>query len=390
LPIRMSDRLECIAVSGILRMIGIARTMPDAIGLHVGEPDFPTPDHIRKAAADFILKGRIKYVPSPGIPDLRELIARKLKTENGIAVEASDIQVTAGASQAIFFAVAALVNPGDEVIAIEPCFGNFDGTVRICNGFPVKVPYKMRDGYAVVDEKALAKAVTPRTRAIIINSPNNPTSTILPKEELEKIAKIAIANNIVVISDEPYDHIVYDGVKPISIATLPGMADLTITMNSFSKTYAMTGMRIGYLALKDQKIVQKLAALQENNMICLSPVIQEAAKAALTGPQDCVEEMRREFEKRRDFLLKRLGEIEGIHIQRPRGAFYFFPDISGFGLRSYDFCEELMMKAHVLTVPGTNFGSSGEGHIRISFATDLKTLAEGMDRLERFTKELRK
>lgn len=389
MPIRMADRLSCISVSGILRMIMVARTLPDVIGLHVGEPDFPTPEHIMEAAADFLRRGRVKYVPSQGLPDLREGIARKLKTENGVQVEGSDIIITAGATEAIFLAVMATTDPGDEVIVFEPGFGNFSGTTRIASAFPVRLGYRVEDGFARVDEEALREAISPRTRAMVINSPNNPTGSVFPREELEKIAEVAIPNEVAVISDEVYDRIVYDGVRPVSMASIPGMEELTITLNSFSKTYAMTGLRIGYLATPNKTLMEKLCALQENVMICVSPLVQAAALTALTGPQECVEEMRQMFDKRRGFLLKRLGEIDGVHPGRPRGAFYFFPDVSSLGLSSAEFCERLMMDAHVLTVPGTTFGEVGEGHIRISFATSVETLGKGMDRLEAFLEGLR-
>ncbi|MFQ6075631.1 MAG: pyridoxal phosphate-dependent aminotransferase, partial [Candidatus Bathyarchaeia archaeon] len=287
MPIKVADRLSCISVSGILRMIMVARTLPDVVGLHVGEPDFPTPAHIMESAADFLRSGRVKYVPSQGLPDLREAIARKLKTENDVQVEASDVIVTAGATEAIFLAVMATTDPGDEVIVFEPGFGNFSGTARVASAFPVRLGYRVEDGFAKVDEAALREAVTPRTKAMVINSPNNPTGSVFPRGELEKIAEVAIPNNIAVISDEVYDRIVYDGVKPVSMAAIPGMEDLTITLNSFSKTYAMTGLRIGYLATPNEALMQKLMALQENVMICVSPLVQAAALTALTGPQEC-------------------------------------------------------------------------------------------------------
>ncbi len=389
MPIRMADRLSTLSVSGILRMIAVARTLPDVVGLHVGEPDFPTPNHIINATVDFLRKGRIRYVPSQGLPDLREAIAKKLSTENDLKAEANDIIVTAGATEAIFLSVLATANPGDEVIVFEPGFGNFSSTSRVADAFPVRIPYTIRDGYARIDEEALKRAVSPRTKAMIINWPNNPTSSVLPKEELEKIAKVAAHNNITVIADEIYDRIVYDGFKPVSMATMPGMEDLTITINGLSKTYAMTGLRIGYLAAKNQPLLQKLMALQEQVMICVSPAVQAAGLTALTGPQEGVEKMRHEFEARRDFLLKRLGEIEGVAFERPRGAFYFFPDISRFGLSAADFCEKLMMDAHVLMVPGTTFGEAGAAHVRISFAASIETLSEGMNRLEKFLRGLR-
>lgn len=369
-------------------MVKIASTIPDVIRLHVGEPDFPTPSHIIDATSEFLQSRKIGYVPSQGLPDLRDAIAKKIRKIEGLDIDSSNIIVTIGATQAVYMATHTIVDAGDEAIVFEPGFDAFKSVVRLANATPVIVPYAIRDGFAIIDEEVLEEAVTPRTKLIIINSPNNPAGVVFLESELRKIAEMAVSNNIAVISDEVYNQIVYDGVKATSIATLPGMKDLTITVNSFSKTYAMTGFRIGYIAVQDEALVQKLCAFQEYNGICVSPLVQAAALAALNGPQDCVEIMKQEYDRRRNFLYKRLNEIRGIKVERTRGAFYSFPDLSDFGLSSKEFCNRLMKEAHVLMVPGSNFGKAGEGHARISFATSIENLDEGMRRLESFLKKI--
>lgn len=377
----ISRKVQELPTSGIRVIFEKARQMKDVIGLEIGEPDFDTPIHIKEAAKKALDEGFTHYTPFTGIEELRMAIAEKVKAENGIDADPhKEIAVTPGACSAIYCAVLSTINPGEKVLIPDPGWPHYESCVKIAGGIPEHYPLLEENDFRV-DVDDLSKRVDERTKAIIINSPNNPTGSVLTRKDLEGIAQIAQKNDLVVISDEVYEKIIYDDTEHISIASLPGMFERTITVNALSKTYAMTGWRIGYVIAKEE-IISQMAKLILYTSTCANSIGQKAAIAALRGPQDCVYEMVREYKRRRDFIVKKLNEIPGISCKMPSGAFYVFPNIKQYGMPSFDFVLHLLEKAKVSMVPGSSFGEHGEGYVRISYATSLKNLEEAMDRLE--------
>jgi aspartate aminotransferase len=361
-------RCESINLSEIRKMFDI--TAKDAINLSLGEPDFDTPLHIREAVKAALDKGFTHYTSNKGIIELREAISCKLKDENEIEADPESILVTVGASQALYISLQALVNKGDEVLIPDPGFLSYDAFVKLAEGKMVPISLKEENEFRMTPENVLNK-ITKKTKAIILNSPSNPTGAVMQKEDIKGIAEIAEDHNIYLISDEVYEHILYEG-KHYS----PGRyTENVITINAFSKTYAMTGFRIGYMAAKPE-ITEELLKVHQYNVACASSLSQIAGLEALIGPQECVGEMVAEFKRRRDLVVKRLNEM-GIRIKAPEGAFYVFPKVPN----SQEFVNEAIKKA-VIIVNGSSFGKCGENHFRISYAASYEKLVEAMDRLE--------
>jgi len=383
----LSDRLELVNPSEIRKLFDLAQGVEGLISLGIGEPDFDTPEHIKEYAKEALDKGMTHYGPNAGLPMLREAIARKLKKQNSIDVDPkSEIMVLVGANQAFIMGLAAFLRDGEEVLIPSPMFVSYAPAVILAGGKPVEVPtYEENEFRLSVDD--LEKYVSEKTRALIINSPNNPTGAVLTKKDLEEIADFAIEHDLMVFSDEVYEHFVYDGAKNYSIASLDGMFERTITINGFSKTFAMTGWRLGFVAAPAW-IIEKMTRFQMYNATCPVTFAQYAAAKALRDERSwkAVEEMRKEYDRRRNLVWKRLNEM-GLPTVKPKGAFYIFPRIKDTGLTDKEFSELMLKEARVAVVPGSAFGKAGEGYIRISYATAYEKLEEAMDRMEKVLKE---
>jgi len=379
----ISRRLETIPRSGIREIFDMARGIPDLVHLELGEPDFPMPDHITEAAIQALRSGFTKYTPNAGIEELREAISEKLKRENEIEAEPNgEILVTAGSMEALSMSILSTVNEGDEVVIPDPGYVSYVAQVLFAGGIPVSVPLLETDDFRLTVEN-LEKVVTTKTRLVMMNYPSNPTGAISRQEDVKEIADFVTDRNILVVSDEPYERFIYPGGRHHSIAALPGMLERTITVFSFSKTYAMTGMRVGY-AVSGRELIRQMTKLQEHYVACVNSVAQKAAIAALRGPQTCVDDMLKEYTRRRDLVLDGLSRIQIITCRKPAGAFYAFPNITKSGQNSRTFVRNLLKEAKVATVPGAAFGKLGEGHIRLSFATSTENVKEALKRLAEY------
>ncbi|NJE03314.1 pyridoxal phosphate-dependent aminotransferase [Thermococcus sp. MV11] len=383
----LSDRLELVNPSEIRKLFDLAQGVEGLISLGIGEPDFDTPEHIKEYAKEALDRGMTHYSPNAGIMMLREAIARKLKEQNGIEADPkSEIMVTVGANQAFIMGLAAFLREGEEVLIPSPMFVSYAPAVILAGGKPVEVPtYEENEFRLSVDD--LKKHVSEKTRALIINSPNNPTGAVLTRKDVEEIADFAVEHDLMVFSDEVYEHFVYDGARNYSIASLDGMFERTITVNGFSKTFAMTGWRLGFVAAPAW-IIEKMTRFQMYNATCPVTFAQYAAAKALDDPRSwkAVEEMRREYDRRRNLVWKRLNEM-GLPTVKPKGAFYIFSRVRDTGLTDKEFSELMLKEARVAVVPGSAFGKAGEGYIRISYATAYEKLEEAMDRMEKVLRE---
>ncbi|UCG37312.1 MAG: pyridoxal phosphate-dependent aminotransferase [Candidatus Bathyarchaeota archaeon] len=386
---KRADRLRNIKASGIRRLFSLVQSMPDLISLGLGEPDFTPPTHVLEAAKQALDEGKTHYPPTNGIHELREALAKKFTREYGLFFNPdSEILVTVGATQAVFIALLAFVNPGDEVIIQDPGFVCYEPAVLLAGATPISVPTLKSDGFKP-DINAVTSLLTDKSRAIIINSPNNPTGSVLSYDELSELSKLAVENDLIVVSDEVYEKITYDNVKHHCLATFPGMRERTVVVNSFSKTYAMTGFRVGY-ALGPEELISSMLLVQQFSVACVDGPAQYAATAALDGPQGFVREMVSHFDKRRKLVFKRLNEIAGFNCSLPKGAFYAFPDINDFGISSADFSEFLLKEARVIVTDGASFGKHGEGFVRLSFATAFEKIKEALDRIERTVNKMQR
>ncbi len=353
----------------------------DVLSFGAGEPDFNTPEHIVQAAVEALNKGQTRYTESAGLLELREAIAAKLLIDNGLQYEPSQISVNCGAKHSCYNAIAAVINPGDEVIIPAPYWTSYPEMVKMVGGVPVVVETKAENGWKMTPEE-FEDAMSPMTKLIIINSPGNPTGSVYSKEELTKIAEIAAAEDILILSDEIYEKLVYAGQQHVSIASLgKEVADITITVNGFSKAYAMTGWRLGYTAAP-KKIAEAIDTIQSHTTSNPTTFAQFGAIAALQGDQQIVSDMRDEFDVRRQYMLSRFQNIKKLTVTEPLGAFYFLVGIESFGIKSVNFCEKLLSKGKVAAVPGIAFGA--EYTARFSYATGLDVINAGMDRFEEF------
>ncbi|RLF16252.1 MAG: pyridoxal phosphate-dependent aminotransferase [Thermoprotei archaeon] len=385
---RLSERALTIKSSGIRRLFDLAQRTPGIISLGIGEPDQDTPPHVKEAAKRALDEGYTHYTPNAGFPDLREALAEKLRRDNNIDVTPDEVIVTGGGGTgALMLSLMCLVNPGDEVLIPDPGFVVYEAAVLMAGGKPVYVPLREEDDFRMLPEE-VERRITPRTKCIIINTPSNPTGGVLEEEDLKGIAELAIRHDLFVVSDEVYEKLVYDGHRHVSMASLPGMKERTVTVNSFSKTYAMTGWRIGYAA-GPKELIDQMVKLQQFTMVHAPAVSQRAALAALKGPQNFVEEMVKEYDRRRRFIVDKLNSIEGLSCIKPKGAFYAFLNIKGLGLSSEEAAMKLLERAKVVTVPGVAFGPSGEGYLRISYSRPIDQLEEACNRIEVAIKSLR-
>ncbi len=381
----LSNRVKNIKPSGIRRFFDIASTMEGVISLGVGEPDFSTPWVIRKAAIKVLERKQVVYGPNLGIAPLRQAIADKLKANHGVEYDAANqVIVTVGGSEAIDLAIRGMIDPGDEVLVVEPCFVCYAPLVELVGGVAVPVPTRLENNFKLTVED-LKDKVTDRTKLLILPFPNNPTGAIMTREDLEPIAEFLRGTDIMVLSDEIYSELTY-GRKHCSIIELPDMAERTIYVNGFSKAYAMTGWRLGYVAAPEP-IIHQIFKIHQYGIMCSPYISQNAAIEALTSCDNEVAAMVKEYNIRRSYLVNEFNRL-GLTCFNPEGAFYVFPCIKSTGLSSEEFCERLLFEEKVAVVPGSAFGDSGEGYIRISYAYSLKHLMEAISRIEKFINRL--
>ena len=382
----LSNKIKNIKPSGIRKFFDIAGTMEGVISLGVGEPDFSTPWVIRKAAIQVLERKHIVYGPNKGLAPLRQAVSDRIKKKHGIEYcPDNEIIVTVGGSEAIDLAVRGLLDPGDEVLVVEPCFVCYAPLVELMGGVAVPVPTRIENNFKLTVEDFRDK-VTDRTKLLILPFPNNPTGAVMTKEDLEPIAEFLRDTNIMVLSDEIYSELTY-GRKHFSIIELEGMRERTIYVNGFSKAYAMTGWRLGYVTAPEP-IITQISKIHQYGIMCSPYISQNAAIEALTSCDAEVAKMVDEYNVRRRFLVREFNRL-GLTCFDPEGAFYVFPCIKSTGLSSEEFCERLLFEKKVATVPGSAFGASGEGYIRISYAYSLKHLMTAMERIEEFLGTLR-
>ena len=357
----------------------------DIYSFGAGEPDFDTPEHIKLAAIEALNAGFTKYTPSSGTAELRAAISEKFKRDNNLDYKPSEIIVSNGAKQSCFNAILAVCGEGDEVIIPAPFWLSYPEMVRLAGAEPIIVQTTQENDWKITPEQ-FEEAMSPRTKMIIINSPGNPTGSVYTKEELRSIVEVAADEEIMILSDEIYESLTYDGAEHVSIASLtPEARDLTITVNGFSKAYAMTGWRIGYLGAPE-KIAKAIDSLQSHSTSGPCSFAQKGALAALAGDQQCVAEMREEFNIRREYIYERLSAIPNVTAVKPKGAFYILANISNLGMSSTNFADRLLSKANVAVVPGIAFGD--DRVVRFSYATGLDVIKPGLDRFEEFCKTL--
>ena len=380
----VSDKIKNIKPSGIRKFFDIANSIEDCISLGVGEPDFDTPWHITEEGIYSLEQGRTFYTSNQGLPELREEISKWNKRKYNLDYSKDEIIITCGGSEAIDNALRATINPGDEVIILEPNYVCYEPDIILAGGVPVKIKLKNENQFSLTPEE-LESVITNKTKILLMNYPNNPTGAIMNKSDLEKIAKVIIKHDLLVITDEIYSELTYEG-NHCSIGSLPNMKERTITINGFSKAYSMTGWRLGYV-MGPKEIMEQVKKIHQFVIMSAPTISQYAGLEALRNGDNDIERMKKEYDKRRKYLLKEFNRL-GLPCFEPKGAFYIFPDIRKYNMSSEEFATELLNKEHVVVVPGTAFGDSGEGFIRISYAYSLDALKEAIKRIERFIKSL--
>ena len=376
----LSKAITEIQPSGIRRFFDAASTMSNGISLGVGEPDFDTPWHVREEGIYSLEKGRTFYTGNSGLLELREEIGRYLDRRFGLSYSADEILVTVGGSEAIDIGFRTMLDPGDEVIIPEPCYVSYLPCVKLAGGVPVRLPLEEKDQFKLTKEKLLS-AITDKTKVLVLPFPNNPTGAILNREELQIIADIVKEHDLFVMSDEIYSELNYEGGH-VSIASIPGMRERTIVINGFSKSYAMTGWRLGYAA-GPKEIVKQMLKIHQFVIMCAPTTSQYAAIEALRNGDEDVRRMRESYDERRRFLVNALNEM-GLPCFYTIVAFYVFPNISAFGMTSEEFARRLLEQERVAVVPGTAFGECGEGFLRISYAYSIDNLKKALDKIEKF------
>ena len=382
---RFAERMGRLTTAASFDMLARGRALEakgrSIIHLGIGEPDFDTPGFIRKAADAALAAGWTHYGPAAGLPEFRQLIAKTWRARRGIACEAANVVVTPGAKPVLFFAMLATLEPGDEVLIPSPAFPTYASVAEFLGARVVPVPLVAARGFDL-DLAALRARITARSRMLVLNSPHNPTGGVLPPATLAAIAELAREHDLLVVSDEIYSEMVYEGESP-SIATLPGMAERTVVVDGFSKTYAMTGWRLGF-GIMPEPLAKHMGALMNNSNSCTATFVQKAGEAALTGPREEVKAMLAEFRARRALVVAALNAIPCVSCASPAGAFYVFPRIEAPGMTSGELADRLLDEVGVVTLPGTGFGAEGEGHLRLSYANSQANLREGLQRLATF------
>jgi aminotransferase len=383
----IANHVRDIPKSGIRDFFEIVQSMHDVISLGIGEPDFHTPWRIREAAIYSLERGHTGYTSNLGLPALREKISTYVTKHFKVTYDPkTEIIVTVGVSEAIDLALRALLNPGDEVLYHEPCYVSYSPSVALAHGKAVSVPTRAEENFTLTAE-ALAGKITPQSKVLMLNFPCNPTGATQTRAELEKIAKLCIQHDLVVLTDEIYSELTYDGAEHVSIAALPGMRERTVFLHGFSKAFAMTGFRVGY-ACAPPILTEAMMKVHQYAILCANTMAQDAAIEALDSGARDVEAMRKEYELRRNFIVRSLNDM-GLETFKPYGAFYVFPKITSSGLSSRDFSMQLLEKKQVACVPGPAFGPSGEGFIRCSYATSLEKIKEAMERMAEFVSEVK-
>ncbi|MCH5272295.1 MAG: aminotransferase class I/II-fold pyridoxal phosphate-dependent enzyme [Lachnospiraceae bacterium] len=382
----LNEKVQVMKPSGIRKFFDIVSEMKDAISLGVGEPDFETPWHIREEAIYSLEKGKTVYTSNPGLKELRLEICDYLKRRCALDYSEKEVLVTIGGSEAIDVALRSMIDPGDEVLIPEPCYVSYVPCVSLADGVPVTIELKEENEFRLT-KRELLDAITDKTKILIMPFPNNPTGAIMEEKDLREIAEVVVEKDLFVISDEIYSELTY-GKNHVSIASMPGMKERTIVINGFSKSFAMTGWRLGYAA-GPELIIRQMIKVHQFAIMCAPTTSQHAAVEALRNGESDVEMMRDAYDKRRKFLVTRLREI-GLECFEPYGAFYVFPSIKGLGMTSEEFATKLLEEEKLAVVPGTAFGDCGEGFLRISYAYSIEQLKTALERMERFVARYRK
>ena len=382
----VADHIKSLPKSGIRRFFDLVNTMDDVISLGVGEPDFVTPWTIRETGIFSLEKGHTSYTSNLGTPALRREVCRYVRDNYHVSYRPEDeCIITIGVSEALDIAMRALLDPGDEVLYTEPCFVSYPAEVRMAHGIPVPIETKVEDAFAL-DPAVLRRKITPRTKVLLLNFPCNPTGAVMPLESLKEVAAIAMEHDLVVITDEIYSELLYEG-EHVSIASLPGMRDRTLFLHGFSKAFAMTGWRVGY-ACGPREIIDAMMKVHQYAIMCASTMAQEAALEALRNGEKEMLRMRESYCERRNLMVDGLNRI-GLDCLWPKGAFYTFPSVKSTGLSSTEFAEQLLKAEKVAVVPGVAFGACGEGFVRCCYATSASDLIEAIDRMGRFVQSLK-
>jgi aspartate/methionine/tyrosine aminotransferase len=387
--VRIAERMRAIKPSGTIEMAEKARELQRSgrkiYNLDVGEPDFDTPEYIKQAAIDAIKGGFTHYTSSKGTLELRQAISENLKGKGIVADPEKEVIVTPGAKHAFYCACLATLDPSDEVLVLAPSWPTHFQCIEVAEANPVEVP--CGPSYRL-DEEAVKERITSKSKMILVSSPNNPTGGVMDADASKVIADLAVDHDLLILSDEIYDSIVFDGVKIRSPATFGSARERSIVVNGLSKAYAMTGWRLGY-AFAEKNVIDAMTHIQQSTTTCPASFIQKAGVTALRGPQDSVGKMVEEYDRRRRFIVKQLNNIQGLSCVMPKGAFYVFPDISSLGMPSLKFCGKLLEEEGVSTTPGSVFGKSGEGFVRMSYATSLEIIAEAVNKINEFVNRIR-
>ena len=387
---KIAARMNRMAPSGIRKVnekaLAMERAGERVLHFEIGRPDFDTPEYIKRAAEQALADGKVHYTSNFGLMELRQAIADKLKRENNVDYTASEVLVTVGLSEAVFAVLATILEEGDEILVPDPVWLNYINVPNLLGAKAVTYGLTEETGFQMNLEEVKAK-ITPKTRAIVIITPNNPTGGVLSEDVLKELAEIAVSNDLMVISDEVYERLVYDGAKHISIASLPGMKERTFTMNGMSKAYAMDGWRLGYVAAPEEYILA-MNKFHQHNTTCAPNFVQVAAIAALNEEGDEVKEMVKEYQRRRDYAVKAINEIPGLHCECPKGAFYIFINCKSLKMKSSDLSAFLLEEAKIALVPGDVFGPGGEGYLRMSFANSYENVAAGCEQLRKAVEAL--
>jgi len=376
----VSERSKDIKPSQIRAMLAMAAGLDDVISLGIGEPDFDTPQHIIDAAYQAASKGMTHYSDAQGIMSLREAISEKLKRRNGVDAPPDQVMVTIGGGGGLSLAFLNTLNPGDEVITADPCYAMYFPQLILAGAKAVTVPIREENQFRL-KAADIAEKITDRTKMIIINSPQNPTGSVMNRQDLEEVAELAIQHDLLVLSDEAYEEFIYEGEGHVSMASFDGMQDRVLTINTFSKTYAMTGWRLGYIA-GNKELIKRMTVYQGTFLANPCTFLQMGAIQAIQAADEDVKAMIAAYTRRRDIMVDGLNSIPGIHCQKPVGAFYAFPNIKELGKTSTDLAIDFIQKAHVITTPGTAFGAEGEGYLRLSYANSEENLIEAVRRLK--------
>ena len=388
----IANRINQLAPSGIRKVndkaLAMERAGEKVIHCESGRPDFDTPDYIKKAAEESLKRGEVFYTSNFGTMELRQAIAEKLRRENGVDYKASEVLVTVGLSEAVFAVLSCILDEGDEILIPDPVWMNYLNVPKMLGAKPVSYTLREENGYQIDLDEVRSK-ITPKTKAMVIVTPNNPTGGVLKADMLEKLAEIIKENDMLIISDEVYERLIYDGEKHLSIASLPGMKERTFTLNGMSKAYSMTGWRLGYVAAAEE-FITVLNKFHQHNTTCAPSFVQAASVIALRDEGNEVAEMVKEYQRRRDYAVKAINETPGLSCQCPKGAFYIFINCKELGMSSAEIAAYLLDEAKIALVPGDVFGAGGEGYVRMSFANSYENIVEGCERLRAAVEKLRK